>query len=1720
MTQHDDTSNQGTKRLLVQVPEVDVDTLDALTKNLREIVAHQRSLAQRCDLICDVTDLTVDDEGFWLTESIGDASSLESLVAQAPIDARLVARYGVQLCDALLAACYPDGGNTQPHGVLRPACVFLVNGNVRVSEFGVAQAFSDAMYPGAAHDEMNLLAPYTSREIWKTPGAYGELRDEFAVGVILFELATGGHPFGVDRTDALLCKFRMLTGQTQSARKINPDLNEALIAVLDRAVAKQEESRYPSIRELREALSAFVGTDPVEEAIAHAAQTPSDNLELLQATLARLDQVDRGAQGSDQAQRLARAQQVARDLIAPLLRQHRIDELHQAISQGLGSGDNEHVAARIAELREIDATLAAEAEDLFVTTRRDRLRKKMTTTAQSPLPSRDELARVRQQIRAIADDADADEALREDVSKAERATLQRFVDETVRRGDRSIDGSDLDGCERIVGDLKSIDDCSSERQQLIDAYSSRVESLRERLADQERRKHNQQEEDARQAAFRSAEQEVAALAERFARDIVRQELPGLLDPANIVTNITSTKWTTSDRPAAGKAQLKVAVRGAVTQGGDEDIAVEFEFSLDAKPPQILDADRSLRKRLVETLRGVIKQTQKNRIGELETFFQTGLFPDADLTLRLPEPSERAAATIHLLGSDTAIGTLQADIEWDPVALRWELVDAASIATEAIGLATDSAREQLKPVILELSPTMQKYRSVLKLTIDPSGRTAADAIPTLLRFACQVSLQLSGSDDTIPVSTLPVNSRRYGAIAIDVDLASTEQALEQIVTARQNAARTTIEQHLRSISPPKTSIVVEPKKITAPIDRVQFSLTKKPGKLTLAGVWNMDTFDFDLPTDTKAQVDKVLKTHWIPREVGAITWRQAIVGGVGLLVTVAIVVKLAWPSEECAQLKILASKIKINFESEIDSKLGEIETDIDEFLLQRTEFHKDPAASCELPPEEVIQGYKTQLTNYRDAFDQARTALADSVGNDGDAVALPTANAAIDRALQMIANVAWQTQTSMLVAKTIEKIQERTTLAQLETESDARQERLKEALDIANNELDESWDSLRTLISAAKRAEHDDTLAQFNSSVARCMTMFDEKNNDDLETLRGTIERLVGDAERFDLMGSASESVKTLDDMKGALKQYQESLATAEASLTPPAEPYSTQGLLAHVRNAGSAAEAAVAAWHAEKTQVLVDALTKIQDHLTPKSDAPISGRDTILNLENATGALKQQAAAVIDPSPLVRQTLDHEVDAFVAKIRERYQSTQQTLSLNHHANLGNLLEDASRVQADAEWVATRVPTETRDKLSPIIAHAATQRDILVAYKTALSQPPTDSLNSLASGLFAAKQKWPTDYVNGLLDAMKPAQDAETLAKAKFDDHDLHGAAYFLENARAAIQDKSTDDTFAKHARTALENVRAAWANSERNRLANDLADAETWLGEKGRGDPPEDNLGGIDLASAARELLDRVGVAFDNNLDVIDDLNVFTDDDREIINRLKSWTIRSLPIGDSDVRMDFVVIPGVPDDAATQPFWMGQTELTVAQFQAAMNAKEPESGGDLPVGGVNIPTWEKIKTALNAADSPIPGVEFALPTTDQWMRAVLAGQDDELSAHVGLRTYDMTGSPQVNAIDVNLSAAGIDREGFVPVRSFAPNNWLLFDMIGNASEWVHNTHVRKRDPKQTVGGSYSYSVEDFQDDLRARTNQDIAEAITLKSQPVSPTDARPEYSIRLMARKR
>ncbi len=149
------------------------------------------------------------------------------------------------------------GGQAVPldivHRDISPANILLsFQGEVKVTDFGIAKASVKALetVAGVVKGRYDYLSPE------QIEGESIDRRsDLFNVGVLLFQMLSGAHPFRQDTETATIETIRK--GAYRSLLELNPDIPYDLVQVIEKALARDPDTRFESAAAFKEALDDF-----------------------------------------------------------------------------------------------------------------------------------------------------------------------------------------------------------------------------------------------------------------------------------------------------------------------------------------------------------------------------------------------------------------------------------------------------------------------------------------------------------------------------------------------------------------------------------------------------------------------------------------------------------------------------------------------------------------------------------------------------------------------------------------------------------------------------------------------------------------------------------------------------------------------------------------------------------------------------------------------------------------------------------------------------------------------------------------------------------------------------------------------------------------------------------------------------------------------------------------------------------------------------------------------------------------------------------------------------------------------------------------------------------------------------------------------------------------------------------------------------------------------
>jgi serine/threonine protein kinase len=173
------------------------------------------------------------------------------------------------------------------HRDISPQNVLIsTEGAVKLVDFGIAKAASKASHTVAGALKGKLL--YMSPE--QATGQHLDNRsDLYSLGLVLYELLTGERCFQADSELGVLEKVRL--GRISDLATVSPGVSREMVAIVNRALQKSVDHRYPSARFMERDLRDYLqrqGTPPTEHDVAEfmnaLLRSPKDDLDALVAS--------------------------------------------------------------------------------------------------------------------------------------------------------------------------------------------------------------------------------------------------------------------------------------------------------------------------------------------------------------------------------------------------------------------------------------------------------------------------------------------------------------------------------------------------------------------------------------------------------------------------------------------------------------------------------------------------------------------------------------------------------------------------------------------------------------------------------------------------------------------------------------------------------------------------------------------------------------------------------------------------------------------------------------------------------------------------------------------------------------------------------------------------------------------------------------------------------------------------------------------------------------------------------------------------------------------------------------------------------------------------------------------------------------------------------------------------------------------------------------------
>lgn len=203
--------------------------------------------------ICTIYDIDEHEGHPFIVMELMKGRTLRDCLAGGPLKVHQLVDIGIEIADALHAA-HSEG---IIHRDIKPANIFVTErGHIKVLDFGLAKLMALVESSGTTRD----IAEQTAGGVTLGTIAYmspeqatGEeldgRTDLFSLGVVLYECATGHHPFPGKTTAMILASI--LNRAPLAPVTLNPELPLRLQDVINNCLEKDRELRYQSAADVR-----------------------------------------------------------------------------------------------------------------------------------------------------------------------------------------------------------------------------------------------------------------------------------------------------------------------------------------------------------------------------------------------------------------------------------------------------------------------------------------------------------------------------------------------------------------------------------------------------------------------------------------------------------------------------------------------------------------------------------------------------------------------------------------------------------------------------------------------------------------------------------------------------------------------------------------------------------------------------------------------------------------------------------------------------------------------------------------------------------------------------------------------------------------------------------------------------------------------------------------------------------------------------------------------------------------------------------------------------------------------------------------------------------------------------------------------------------------------------------------------------------------------------
>jgi serine/threonine protein kinase len=241
----------------------------------RFILEAQNASSLQHNNICTIHEIDETPDGhLFISMDCYEGESLRKRISRDLMNVDEITGITLQIAEGLNRA----HGNNIIHRDIKPANLFITKeGIVKILDFGLAKRIDRTQFTqiGVKFGTTDYMSPEQIK------GEKVDRRtDIWSLGVVLYEMLTGRHPFQADNEQAVL--YLILNQDPEDVRKYQTDVPAGLLKILEKSLAKEREDRYEDLAMMIEDLKKVSSpSEPESSKFEIPAPRPSQSIAVL-----------------------------------------------------------------------------------------------------------------------------------------------------------------------------------------------------------------------------------------------------------------------------------------------------------------------------------------------------------------------------------------------------------------------------------------------------------------------------------------------------------------------------------------------------------------------------------------------------------------------------------------------------------------------------------------------------------------------------------------------------------------------------------------------------------------------------------------------------------------------------------------------------------------------------------------------------------------------------------------------------------------------------------------------------------------------------------------------------------------------------------------------------------------------------------------------------------------------------------------------------------------------------------------------------------------------------------------------------------------------------------------------------------------------------------------------------------------------------------------------